>query len=367
MSVLERARERERARLGERTAKSAGGAAEGLLEADFAVARRAFEVAARLSLASGQRLSLFGASGAGKTTILEAIAGTVRLRRGDVRLDGRLVNASTGSWRSPVQPVAMRRRGIAVVRQPTTVFPHLSVRRNVAYGLKDDRRLGEILALVGLEALRDAMPEMLSGGQRQRVCLARAVARPFRALLLDEPFSAVDVSSRVALRDVALDAVSRQDAIALLVTHDLAEAQAFGHQIAVVDNGQVLQLSDAGTLVRHPATRRVAELCGYTSFFDHSDGRQWALHPDRFAEGARNEDGIVLSGTVASVQAFGTRFACEMLGTPTQSHVVGAAALPQTRISVHVDAAPEMGREWVVTALDPPLVSRVTIAEEQEG
>jgi ABC-type sulfate/molybdate transport systems ATPase subunit len=344
--------------------------AEALLEADFVVARRTFDVVAQLALASGQRLSLFGPSGAGKTTILEAIAGTVTLRTGEVRLDGRLVNASAGSWRAQMQPVAMRRRGIAVVRQPTTVFPHLSVRKNVAYGLEDKRHVGELLAHVGLEDLADAMPGTLSGGQRQRVCLARAVARPFRALLLDEPFSAVDVSSRLALRDLAIEAVRRQDAVALFVTHDLVEAQAFGHRIAVIEAGRFLQVADADTLVRQPATRRVAELCGYTSFVDHGDGRQWALHPDRFIEGAISGAGIVLSGTVTSVRAFGTRFACEMVGALGPNSTVGTAsatAAATTRILVHVDAPPDVGTDWVVTPLDPPLVSRVTDAGGQDA
>lgn len=360
MSVIERARTSEPATV------------TAMLEADFAVARRAFDVEAQLSLNPGQRLSLYGPSGAGKTTILEAVAGTVTLRRGEVRLDGHLVNAPDGSWRARTRglagPVAMRDRGVAVVRQPTTLFPHLSVRQNVGYGLKDDHHVGEVLALVGLVDLSDAMPEMLSGGQRQRVCLARAVARPFRALLLDEPFSAVDVSSRAALRDVAVEAVGRQDAVALLVTHDLAEAQAFGNKIAVIEVGRLLQVADAGTLVRQPATRRVAELCGYTSFLDDGDGRQWALHPDRFIEGARPERGVVVCGTVASVQAFGSRFACDIIGAPTPSNVLGVAAdVSTTRIGIHVDSPPGVGTHWEVTAIDPPLVSRVTGAEEQEG
>jgi ABC-type Fe3+/spermidine/putrescine transport system ATPase subunit len=342
-------------------------ATHALLEADVVVARREFDVVAQLSLAPGGRLSLFGTSGAGKTTILEAIAGTVTLSRGQVHLDGRLVNASAGSGRSrrrpPARPVAMRQRGIAVVRQPTTVFPHLSVRRNVAYGLHDDRRVAETLALVGLEALADAMPEMLSGGQRQRVCLARAIARPFRALLLDEPVSAVDVSSRAALREVTIDAIGRQDAVALLVTHDLTEAQAFGHQIAVIDHGRLLQIADAGLLVRQPATSRVAELCGYTSFLDHPDGRQWALHPDRFVEGAQSERGIVLSGTVASVQASGSRFACDISGATASAAGGGPVMASSSRISIHVDSPPEVGTYLEVTALDPPLLSRVTSAE----
>jgi energy-coupling factor transporter ATP-binding protein EcfA2 len=174
------------------------------------------------------------------------------------------------------------------------------------------------------------------------------------------------VSSRAELRDVVIDAVHRQDAIALLVTHDLTEAQAFGHQIAVVDQGRLVQIADADLLVRQPATTRVASLCGYTSFLDHSDNRQWALHPDRFVEGALPERGIVLSGTVVSVQAFGSGFACDIIGGPWSSSAAATSG-PTTRIAVHVDSPPHVGTQWVVTAVDPPLVSRVTDAEEEEG
>ena len=238
-----------------------------MLEADFAVARRSFDVAAQLSLAPGERLSLFGPSGAGKTTCLEAIAGTAPLRTGQVHLDGLLVN--TAKAKRPrrgalvEQPAELRHRGVAVIRQPTTLFPHLSVRKNVTYGLgarahSRGGALEELLERVGLGDLAWAMPDALSGGQRQRACLARAIARPFRALLLDEPFSAVDATSRAMLRTIAVEAIRREEAVAVLVTHDLGEAQAFGHRIGIMENGRILQLGGTEQLVRQPATLRVA-------------------------------------------------------------------------------------------------------------
>jgi ABC-type Fe3+/spermidine/putrescine transport system ATPase subunit len=353
-----------------------------MLEADFAVARRTFDVSALLCLGPGERLSLFGPSGAGKTTCLEAIAGTVPLKSGRIQLDGRLVNLAKTRRRRLAslaeQPVPPLERGVAVVRQPTTLFPHMNVRANVAYGLggrepQGARSIEDLLEHVGLGGLAGAMPDALSGGQRQRACLARAIARPFRALLLDEPFSAVDAASRSTLRSIAVEATTRADAVAVLVTHDLAEAQAFGHRIGIMDDGRILQLGGTDELVRQPATVRVAELCGYRSFVPHESGKLWALHPDRFVEGAWPQRGVVLSGIVRSVQPFGPRFACEM--TPcghlegNGADIVAAVGPPlfgeitpgQNAVRIHVDAPPRVGDTWEVTSLSPPLVSRVAV------
>ncbi|MGP0005980.1 MAG: ABC transporter ATP-binding protein [Acidimicrobiales bacterium] len=345
-----------------------------MLDADFVVSRRSFDVMAQLDLARGERLSLFGPSGAGKTTCLEAIAGTVMLKKGRIHLDGRLVNAARErrTWALAEQPLEPRERGVALVRQPTTLFPHLSVRANVTYGIRGralfgDRSLEELLDEVGLGGLADAAPDSLSGGQRQRACLARAIARPFRALLLDEPFSAVDAASRALLRNVAIDASARSEAIALLVTHDLAEAQAFGHLLGIMDEGRIVQLGSTVDLVRQPATVQVARLLGYSSFVPHDSGRLWALHPDRFVEGAWPERGVALSGRVRSVQTFGPRFACELVPDVGALHTgeaaSGASRLPraaacsgQAVVRVHVDTPPRVGDNWEVTALGPPLV-----------
>ncbi len=341
-----------------------------LLHADFVVGRRSFDVGANIRLAAGERLSLFGASGAGKTTCLEAIAGSVMLKRGRVVLDGVLVNAARGRRPAPMtaRPVEARRRGVAFVRQPTTLFPHLDVRANVLYGLRGGAlpaggSLDALLEEVGLPGLAGAMPDSLSGGQRQRACLARAIARPFRALLLDEPFSAVDAASRAALRLIAIASTERAGAAALLVTHDLAEAQAFGHQLGVMDDGTMLQTGRTEDLVRHPATVRVAELVGYDSFLPHASGAWWALHPDRFVEGCWPERGVAVTGTVRSVQPHGPRYSCELaIHTPAATGETASAPSrngdrpSQPRARVHVDVPPRVGEPWTVTALEPPLV-----------
>lgn len=331
------------------------------LDADFTVGRRSFDVGVTIGLAAGERLSLFGPSGAGKTTFLEAIAGLVRLARGGVRLGGELVNVAPSRrlYPAPERALEPRRRGISLVRQPTTLFPHLSVRDNVTYRLGRRRRssedgVGEILERVGLAGLGDVMPDRLSGGQRQRASLARALARPFRALLLDEPFSSVDGASRDALCDVALAAASAAEAVAMLVTHDLGEAQAFGQYLGIMDNGAILQVGRAEQVVRMPETSRVAELVGYTSFLEKDAEHAWALHPDRFLAGRSPDRGIVLAGRVSSVRAFGPRYACEV-------DLAEAALSPNRGVRVHVDVPPAIGGAFEVTALDPPLVRIVTL------
>jgi len=361
-----------------------------LLDADVTVARRSFDVKAVVSLAAGERLALFGTSGAGKTTLVEAIAGTTPITSGEVRLDRKIVNAPVSSWRArgrgqgrargrphardvppeagPRHPLAVpfRFRGVAAVRQPTTLFPHLSIVENVGYGLRHPSAYGDgsvedLLDDVGLGGLGQALPQALSGGQRQRAALARALARPFKALLLDEPFSAVDVTSRSALRQLAIDAARERGAVSVLVTHDLAEAQAFGDRIGVMDTGRILQIGDAGDIARAPANRRVAELFGYTAFAEHDEGNLRAFHPDRFVVGTHPERGIVLDGVVTAVRALGTRFACEVQGSDTSGLVLRGL------FQVNVDCPPAVGSHWEVTALQPPLVARVAVAGDEEG
>ncbi|HSV44204.1 MAG TPA: ABC transporter ATP-binding protein [Ramlibacter sp.] len=216
-------------------------------------------------LAAGDIGVLIGPSGCGKTTLLRAVAGLERAQSGEVRISGQLVGGQG------VHVPAEARR-IGMVFQDYALFPHLDVGRNVAFGLehlsKVDRvvRVAEVLELVGLAGSQRRYPHELSGGQQQRVALARALAPRPRLLLLDEPFSNLDVDLRERLAHEIRGILKSAQATALFVTHDQLEAFAIGDAIGVMHEGQLHQWDDAYTLYHRPATRFVADFIGHGVF-----------------------------------------------------------------------------------------------------
>ncbi|MFO1339372.1 MAG: ABC transporter ATP-binding protein [Burkholderiaceae bacterium] len=222
---------------------------------------------ASLSLAQGQIGVLIGPSGCGKTSLLRAVAGLERLAGGSVRLAGQtLGDHASGVHQAPED------RGIGMVFQDYALFPHLSVADNIGFGLahlpraEREARVAEMLDLVGLAHAARRAPHQLSGGQQQRIALARALARRPRLLLLDEPFSSLDVDLRERLAQDLRAILKQIDATALFVTHDQMEAFAIGDLIGVMQHGRLEQWDEAYALYHRPATRFVAGFIGHGVF-----------------------------------------------------------------------------------------------------
>ncbi|MFM2210685.1 MAG: Spermidine/putrescine import ATP-binding protein PotA [Pseudomonadota bacterium] len=208
---------------------------------------------------------LIGPSGCGKTTLLRAIAGLERVSGGEIRLSGQAVSRAG-------QTLAPEKRRIGMVFQDYALFPHLSVAGNVAFGIaplpraEREARVAEVLTLVGLQNSGARFPHELSGGQQQRVALARALAPRPQLLLLDEPFSNLDVELRERLAHELRGILKEAGATALFVTHDQLEAFAIGDAIGVMHEGRLHQWADAYTLYHRPATRFVADFIGHGVF-----------------------------------------------------------------------------------------------------
>ncbi|GAB2462751.1 ABC transporter ATP-binding protein [Comamonas humi] len=218
-----------------------------------------------LQLPAGDIGVLIGPSGCGKTTLLRAIAGLEPVAQGEIRLQSELVSSARSQ-------VPAEKRRIGMVFQDYALFPHLSVGRNVAFGIHhwsrpdQARRVQEVLALVGLGQSADRYPHELSGGQQQRVALARALAPRPQLMLLDEPFSNLDVELRERLAFEVRDILKTAGATAVFVTHDQLEAFAIGDAVGVMQDGQLHQWADAATLYQRPASRFVADFIGHGAF-----------------------------------------------------------------------------------------------------
>lgn len=218
-----------------------------------------------LGLAAGEIGVFIGPSGCGKTTLLRAVAGLEPLSAGQIHLGDTLVSRA-GYALAPEQ------RRIGMVFQDYALFPHLTVGRNVAFGIhplpkaQQSARVAEVLSLVGLEGSAERYPHELSGGQQQRVALARALAPRPQLMLLDEPFSNLDVELRERLAHEVRGILKAAGATALFVTHDQLEAFAIGDRIGVMHGGRLHQWDDAYALYHRPATRFVADFIGHGVF-----------------------------------------------------------------------------------------------------
>ncbi|MBP8183340.1 MAG: ABC transporter ATP-binding protein [Rhodoferax sp.] len=235
------------------------------LQVRYAGQSRAAVQNVSFGLRAGDIGVLIGPSGCGKTTLLRAVAGLEAARSGHIVLGGQTVSSAHNN-------VPAEQRRIGMVFQDYALFPHLDVGRNVAFGLHDwptdqrDARVAEVLEWVDLQGTQRSYPHALSGGQQQRVALARALAPKPQLLLLDEPFSNLDVDLRERLAHEVRGILKSAGATALFVTHDQLEAFAIGDMIGVMHEGALHQWDDAYSLYHRPATRFVAEFIGHGVF-----------------------------------------------------------------------------------------------------
>ncbi len=216
-----------------------------------------------LDVAENSFTAILGPSGCGKTTLMRLIAGFLRPDHGSITIAGRTVSGPD-TW------VPTERRDIGYLAQEGALFPHLSIERNITFGLSRLERLAkarvlELMALVSLDPSYLAkFPHELSGGQQQRVALARALARRPRLVLLDEPFAALDADLRASTRSLVAKALAAEGVTTILVTHDQAEALSLADQIAVVHGGRVRQVGSAREVYESPVDLTTATITGET-------------------------------------------------------------------------------------------------------
>jgi iron(III) transport system ATP-binding protein len=243
-----------------------------------------------LSLAKGELLALLGPSGCGKTTLLRLVAGFETPQTGGITLAGRPVCGKL-HWLPPEQ------RDVGIVFQDYALFPHLRVMQNVAFGLQNMARRGQLpkaqvralaqeaINLVGLKGFEERYPHELSGGQQQRVALARALAPRPALILLDEPFSNLDVQVRLYLRQEVRDILKGVGISGIFVTHDQEEALAMADKVAVMRCGQLEQLGTPEEIYREPASRFIAEFVTQANFLPaERSERGWETEIGCFAE-----------------------------------------------------------------------------------
>jgi multiple sugar transport system ATP-binding protein len=212
-----------------------------------------------LAIPEGEFIVLVGPSGCGKSTLLRMIAGLEEVSAGSVHIGGR-----------DVTDLAPRHRDVAMVFQSYALYPHMSVRQNLGYGLKVRRtpkaeitqRVAEVATMLGLEQMLDRRPAQLSGGQRQRVAMGRAIVREPKAFLMDEPLSNLDAKLRVGMRASLAQLHTRLGVTTVYVTHDQVEAMTLGQRVAVMRDGRILQVDEPQRLYQEPRDLFVAAFIG---------------------------------------------------------------------------------------------------------
>jgi molybdate transport system ATP-binding protein len=281
-----------------------------VLDAVLRATSGAFRLDLELAVGAGEVVAVVGPNGAGKTTALRVLAGLLPLDSGSVRVDGELLEEP---GRRRARPEA---RPTGLVFQDYLLFPHLSARENVAFGLRArgvDRatarsRADDELARLGLSAHADRRPRQLSGGQAQRVALARALVTEPRLLLLDEPLAALDAGTRLEVRADLRRRLAAFAGATVVVTHDVLDAFVLGDRLVVLEEGRVVQAGSPAQVARHPRTGYVARLVGLNLYRGHATDGAVTLDGGAVLTSAHRESGPVLVAfSPAAVVLHGSR------------------------------------------------------------
>ena len=262
------------------------------------------------TVAKGKVTALIGASGSGKSTILKLVAGFLKPETGSITIGGERVASSH-------HMVPPQKRGIGLVFQNHSLLPHLTVRKNIAFGYvgvraNRDKRIKQLLRDFHIEKLAERYPHEISGGESQRVALARAMAASPNLFIMDEPFSSIDSALRRELRTECMQILRRNNTTVLLVTHEAEEAMELADHLVVIDNGEVLQTGTPREVYYHPQHPQVAELFGEINHLTDSNfineltgvhNEDLLLRPESI-ELTTNCDGIL--GTIIFIQYRGS-------------------------------------------------------------
>ena len=311
-----------------------------------------------LDIADGEFMVLVGPSGCGKSTLLRMIAGLEEVTEGTITIGDADV--------TDMQP---RQRDIAMVFQNYALYPHMSVRDNLGFGLKlrkvakavREQRVNEVATTLGLETLLDRKPGALSGGQRQRVAMGRAMVREPKAFLMDEPLSNLDAKLRVSMRAELSRLHERLGVTTVYVTHDQVEAMTLGQRVAVMRDGLLQQVDTPQNLFHHPSNLFVAAFIGSPSM---------NLVEADVADGAVKFGSYSLALPAGSPMATASRRVILGMRPTDFEHAAGAdPSLPRMRVKA--DVVEELGAEThIIFAVDAPRVSAEAVraaTEDEDG
>lgn len=276
------------------------------LRARVVVTREHFAVDVEVRVAAGETVAVMGPSGAGKSTLLQALAGLATLDAGEIAVDGRVVDRVSAP-RVRTEPM---RRGIVLLGQNPRLFPHLSVRENVAFGPRAAgapadaarRDADDWLARVGLPGAGDRRPQELSGGEAQRVAVARALAAEPRVVLLDEPLVALDPETAGDIRRMLRDQLDGTTTVA--VTHDAADAVALADRLVVLEAGQVTQEGAVREVLAAPASGFVASIAGVNRIEGLSGNGGWVRGDARLRAADAGSQALAATDGVALAAVF---------------------------------------------------------------